>query len=272
MGIYDRQKDTVYYVNTDKLPGIKQKPSYMDEYGKGGLYTENRTVSFHTAIMHTVDKIAALDIRSFDNKDRWIVLLDLETGKYTLLDHQHDEAWIGGPAAASSVQWISDQSVVFLTEKSGFSHVSSLDLPTGKKQDLTKGNFEIRNLVASHDRKFLYFLANQDHPGAVSWCRLNLISPGTIEKITTMKGGYEVQMSPDQKWIAYRFSTSNHPWELFVQENKPGMKPVQITRKAKSPEFSAYPWREPSVITIPASDGAVVYARLYTPEKKKWSS
>ncbi|MFN6085443.1 MAG: hypothetical protein ACK476_11015, partial [Fluviicola sp.] len=101
MGIYDRQKDTVYYVNTDKLPGIKQKPSYMDEYGKGGLYTENRTVSFHTAIMHTVDKIAALDIRSFDNKDRWIGSIELNSLTISVIDHQHDSAWIGGPGISS---------------------------------------------------------------------------------------------------------------------------------------------------------------------------
>ncbi len=268
--LYDFRKDTIVEFNPGFLSGIKDVPDYFKEYPADRFHPRGklRAIELQQLTWNQSSGNAVLVFDAQDHKDRWFVGFNSASQRFNELDRQHDEAWIGGPAAASSVQWISDQSVVFLTEKSGFSHISSLDLPTGKKQDLTQGNFEIRNLVASHDKKSLFFLANQDHPGAVSWCRMNLTEPGKIEKITSLKGGYEVQMSPDQKWIAFRYSTSNCPWELFVQENRTGMKPVQITRKAMSPEFAAYPWREPSVIQFPASDGAAVYARLYAPEKK----
>ena len=42
-----------------------------------------------------------LDIRSADNKDRWIVLLNLKNARITELVHEHDEAWIGGPGISS---------------------------------------------------------------------------------------------------------------------------------------------------------------------------
>lgn len=268
--IYDFRKDSLIEFNPEILSTIRDVPEYYKEYPIDRFHPRGkiRSIELQQLTWNQSSGDAVLVFDSQDHKDRWLVGFNAVSQRFSELDRQHDEAWIGGPAAASLVQWISDKSVVFLTEKSGFSHVSLLDITTGKKQELTKGNFEIRNLKVSNDKQFLYFLANLEHPGAVSWCRLNLSSLNSIEKISSMKGGYEVEMSPDQKWIAYRFSTSNHPWELFVQENKPGIKPVQITRKAKSPEFSAYPWREPSVITIPASDGAGVYARLYTPEKK----
>jgi hypothetical protein len=40
---------------------------------------------------------AVVNVRSIDNKDRWIALLDLNTGDLKNLDRQRDEAWIAGP-------------------------------------------------------------------------------------------------------------------------------------------------------------------------------
>lgn len=39
---------------------------------------------------------AVVEIRAGDNKDRWLMLWDLGLNKLTLLDLQHDDAWIGG--------------------------------------------------------------------------------------------------------------------------------------------------------------------------------
>jgi dipeptidyl aminopeptidase/acylaminoacyl peptidase len=77
--------------------------------------------------------------------------------------------------------------------------------------------------VLSRNKQNFYLLTNEEHPGKQNWYRLK--TDGTKkEKITSMDGGYEVSMSPDEKWIAYRYSYINKPWELFVQENAPGQK------------------------------------------------
>jgi hypothetical protein len=55
-----------------------------------------------------------------------------------------------------------------------------------------------------------------------------------------MKGGNEVDLSPDEKWLAIRYSYSNKPWELYVQPNKPGAKAVQVTNSTTA-EFNSYP-------------------------------
>lgn len=55
---------------------------------------------------------AIIDIRSQDNKDRWIMELDAATGKLRLLDRQRDEAWIAGPGVnpfGARIGWINDQ-------------------------------------------------------------------------------------------------------------------------------------------------------------------
>jgi hypothetical protein len=48
---------------------------------------------------------AVTEIRSQDNKDRWLVKLNLERGSFEELDYQHDEAWIGGPGIPSLMLW-----------------------------------------------------------------------------------------------------------------------------------------------------------------------
>ena len=80
-----------------------------------------------------------------------------------------------------------------------------------------------------------------------------------------MEGGNEVTLSPDEKHLAIRYSTGNHPWELYLQENKPAADAIQLTHSTTK-EFDAYPWRMPEYISFNAQDGAVVHARLYRPK------
>jgi len=80
-----------------------------------------------------------------------------------------------------------------------------------------------------------------------------------------MTGAYQVTVSPDEKYLAVLYSYSTKPWELYLQENKPGGKIEQITNKAQSDEFKSYSWRDPEVITFTAADGAQVHARIYKP-------
>jgi len=89
---------------------------------------------------------------------------------------------------------------------------------------------------------------------------------GEPVQITSMEGGNEVTLSTDEKFLAIRFSAANKPWELYLQENKPGAEPVQITHST-TPEFEKYNWRIPEYVTFKAADGATVHARLYRPEK-----
>src|SRR5215510_7777612 len=61
--------------------------------------------------------------RSTDNKDRWSLLIDPATGKSKVLDHQHDDAWVGGPGAFT-LGWLGDnKTVYFQSERDGWSHL-----------------------------------------------------------------------------------------------------------------------------------------------------
>ena len=116
--IFDRQKDTILLIKTDQLPGIKDLPDYYstkninDSSAKDSSKNKitTRAVSIFGPTWNDKGSYAVVDIRSQDNKDRWLILLDCATAKLSLLDRQRDEAWVGGPGTfgASISGWIDD--------------------------------------------------------------------------------------------------------------------------------------------------------------------
>ncbi len=279
--VYDIIKDTVLTVKANDIPGIFDAPEFTKEYptkktkddnlpaGKAGkeVKPEPRAVSMSGLSWSADGKNNVIVIRSQDNKDRWIMSLDLATQKLKLIDRQHDEAWIGGPGTGffggNSLGWVNDNTIWFQSEESGYSHLYTYNLASGKKQALTSGKYEVQSVELSLDKKFFYVTTNEVHPGEKHFYKLP-IAGGKAEKLTSMTGAHEVTLSPDEKWIAYRYSYSNKPWELYIQENKASAKPQQIT-SSLTDEFKSYAWREPEVTTFKARDGVDVYARVYKP-------
>ncbi|HEY5771292.1 MAG TPA: prolyl oligopeptidase family serine peptidase, partial [Chitinophagaceae bacterium] len=269
--IYDRERDTVFAVKIDStFPGIRDLPDYVKDYPKQlerrNRRPTNRTVAFNSFVWSATGANAVLEIRSTDNKDRWLMLWDTATHALKLLDRQRDEAWIGGPGIGfgRNIGWIDDNTVWFQSESSGYSHLFTINIKTNERKALTSGKYEVQQTQLSNNKKFFYIITNEVHPGEQQFYRLT-IADGKKERITTMTGAYQVTVSPDEKYLAVLYSYSTKPWELYLQENKPGGKIEQITNKAQSDEFRSYSWRDPEVITFTASDGALVYARIYKP-------
>jgi dipeptidyl aminopeptidase/acylaminoacyl peptidase len=270
--VFDTEKDTVFIVKTDSLPGIRDLPEYLKEYPE--LYKEKsrnpplRAVSFTNTSWAPTGSYAVVEARAQDNKDRWLLLLDGATGRVTSLDRQRDEAWIGGPSAGGfpvfNSGWVNDDIFWFQSEASGYSHLYTINIKTKEKKALTGGNYEVQNARLSNNKKYFYLTTNEVHPGEQHFYRLP-VTGGKAEKLTSFTGSNQVSLSPDEKWIAYLYSYSNKPWELYLQPNNASGKPVQITTQAQSEEFRSYPWRDPELVTFTARDGAQVYARLYKP-------
>lgn len=271
--IYDRQKDSTYQVSHKSIPGIKDLPDYLKDYPQRKIdSTKVRPVSFHGPVWSESGQNALLEVRSQDYKDRWIMLLDAANNELTLLDRQRDEAWISGPgiswAGSGTLGWMPDQQHVwFQSEASGYSHLYQVNVKTQTKTALTSGKFEVFQPFISRDKKSWYFTSSEEHPGVRHFYKMPL-NGGKAQKLTSMKGNNEVSLSPDEKWLAIRYSYSNKPWQLYVQANKAGASARQVTNNL-SEEFKAYPWREPEMITFKASDGVEVHARLYQPQNKK---
>ncbi len=268
-GIYNIEKDSAYFVDFSKLNGIKVQPKYFEDYKKENK--EERYISFGKTSYSKDGNYAILDIRSQDNKDRWIVNLNLEKGTFQEIDHQHDEAWIGGPGIPSysylgkNLDFLGDNSTIyFQSEKTGFSHLYTYNLAKKELKQITSGNWEVRDVTLSKDKKNFYLSTNTTHPGNRDFYKIS-VDGGKMIPIFTEDGNHEVSLSPDEKKLLVRYSYKNKPWEIYWADNVPNAKKTQIT-SSLTPEFKNYNWQKPEVISFSANDGKTIYARLYQPE------
>ena len=271
-GIYSVAKDSVYFVDFSSLRHIQDVPKYLESYEKlKTIEKKDKLIVVQEPVYSENGSYAISEIRSQDNKDRWIVSLNLENGTFQELDHQHDEAWIGGPGIPSNsygrgtLGFLGDnETIYFQSEATGYSHLYTYNLKSKKKIQLTKGNWEVRDVTLAKDKKSFYLTTTTTHPGNRDFYKMEVSNP-VLQPILTKDGAHEVSLSPDENTLLVRYSYKNKPWELYVAPNKKNTTLNQITASTTE-NFKSYKWREPEVITFKAQDGTDVYARLYKPE------
>jgi dipeptidyl aminopeptidase/acylaminoacyl peptidase len=265
--VFDTQKDTVYKINTSAIPGIKDLPDYVKDYPKEladrTKRNEDRKVAIRGPYWSEDGKNAVVVVAADDNKDKWLMKLDAATGNLTLLNREHNDAWVGGPGQRN-LGWTDNTHFYFESEASGYAHIYLVDVTDGTKKQLTSGNWEVQTLQLSIDKKTFYFTANIDHPGVTDFYRLP-VAGGEPVKINSLKGLNEFYLSPDEKWLAIIYSYTNKPFELYIQPNKPGATPTKVTTSTTD-EFNSYPWRDAPIVTFKNRYGSDVYARLYLPK------
>ncbi|NME70967.1 S9 family peptidase [Flammeovirga aprica] len=273
--VYDIQKDTVYSIDLSKLSGIKDTPKYFENYPErdSSLLNQMRQVVMHPPQFSPNKNYAVADVRAYDNKDRWLIQINLQDGSFTEIDRQHDDAWVGGPGISGwnfwvgPIGWLNDNTLWYQSEKTGFSHLYTYNAETKETKAITAGDFEIHKTEVSKDKKFFYLTSNKENSSEVHFYKVS-IDGGEMTKLTSAVGHHSATLSPDEKYFADIYSYSNKPEELYIQANKSGSDWVKVT-KSTTEAFDKYEWRVPEVVTFKAKDGQSVHARLYKPEASK---
>lgn len=207
----------------------------------------------------------ALTGRSDDREDEWLFLVDIESGKTSIIEHVHDDAWVERLGLMNIVWWPDGQHISYISEKDGFAHLYKASLDAKDIKQLTNGRFEVQEALFSNDKKKWYLTTSEEHPGEFHFYSMPA-EGGKRTKITSMIGRSQTALSPDESSLAILYSLSTRPPEVYLQPNKPGAKAQQVTL-SPTEAFLSYPWHEPEIVTFKARDGVDVYARLYRPEK-----
>ncbi|MEM6783757.1 MAG: DPP IV N-terminal domain-containing protein, partial [Bacteroidota bacterium] len=273
--IQDLTRDTTYAVDLATLPGAFDAADYEREQGQE---TDSSRVLIPYGPFWSPDGAHAVVIaRADDNKDRWIARLDAETGGLTLLDRQRDEAWIAGPGIPwfgfeNSVGWIPGRDggyerFWFQSEATGFSHLYDVDVTTGTVTQRTRGPFEVFDPQLTRDGQTWVFQSSEGSPHERHVYRMST-EGGVRTKLTSLRGRNDFALSPDDQTLALLYSAANYPPEVYVQElTRDGARaPVRVT-DSPTEDWLSHGWRAPEIIEIPASDGALVPARIYRPEE-----
>ena len=232
-----------------------------------------RTVSWGVPEQSPDGAHMVVSLTAEDNKNRWYLKVDPGTGKATVLDNLRDDAWIrsmgigSGGFGGGGIAWLPDnRRFLFLSEKSGYMHLYSMDLGAAQPQAtaLTSGNWEVTGANLSADRSKVFLTTNEVHPGERHFYTMS-VDGGPRTKITTMVGSNDVTLSPDERAVALVHSYSTKPPELHVMPMAAGAEAMQVTT-TPTDEWRSFKWIDPRIVTYKARDGQDVYARLYTPE------
>ncbi len=229
-----------------------------------------RAVQLDRVVWSDDGRRAALQVFSWDNKDRWIAQVDLEGKRLVPLERMSDPAWVND-YDFFEFGWLRDgRTLWFLSEESGWSQLYLRPLPEGPRRPLTSGRFEVSNVTLSRDGVHFFASANREHPGIYEAYRM-AVEDGAVERLTRLDGLTEWVLSPDERSLLLTSSTTTEPPELFVQATEPGAEARRLT-ESTTPEFDAIRWTAPEIVPIPSRHGASapIYSRVYLPAD--WSA
>jgi hypothetical protein len=176
--------------------------------------------------------------RSTDNKDRWIVTLDAETGKTQVIDVLHDDAWI-----RERCRLRSDRAVEFLPDnKRDLVPLGTrrLDAPLhagsvgdgAKPKQLTSGKWEItppRPLETAGS-------STSPAPRRIPASGISIRCPldgGDAHEDHIDDRLVPAEISPDESTLGLVYSYSNKPPEVFVMPNQPGAAASRSPRRRR---------------------------------------
>jgi dipeptidyl aminopeptidase/acylaminoacyl peptidase len=199
-----------------------------------------------------------------DFKERYLLRIDADGGRLTTIDVLRDSAWVGGPCYPCGGFLPGTNRVWFVSEADGYAHLYTMHADGSDRQQLTRGAWEVLDARISDDRRFFELHTSEVSPYERQFYRLP-IAGGPAQRLTTQVGGHTVVVSPDGQLLADVFSTANRPPELFVGPARPGGAPGAQLTVSPTTDWLAHPWLQPEIITIPASDGVAVPARIYRP-------
>jgi dipeptidyl aminopeptidase/acylaminoacyl peptidase len=227
-----------------------------------------RGVSVSRVVWSDSGGLAAVQVESHDNKDRWIALVDpgaVEPGFETAL-HERDLAWVGwgfrdmGFVPGTEVLW-------FLSEHEGHGHLYTYE--DGEATKRTDGDWEVRDVRFTRDGSGVFMRTNRTNPGVYELERLDLAS-GELTALTSMGGTVEsYSLSPDESRVVFSYSEAFTPSEVYLVGAEGG-DPVKLTDTV-SEEFESMDWAMPEFVMIPSSHGdQPIHTRVYRPDPGKF--
>ncbi len=201
-----------------------------------------------------------------DGKD-WHLWIVKPNGEVKALVKDHDERWIPYAFITQKVDWLSDsQELLYSSYRDGYMHIYSISLDEKKSSQVTRGPWDIFELLATNDDKNIIYVSSEVKPYERT-IFLNKISKKK-PRIIGYKNGFvtSLSLSPEGKYVAYKYSNSTTPPEIYISSLEKNSSPKKVT-KSPLPDFYKYNWIEPKYMEFKNnSDGAAIYGKLYLPE------
>ncbi|BDD06239.1 S9 family peptidase [Aureibacter tunicatorum] len=194
-------------------------------------------------------------------------LIDLSSGIVKELYGEISDTNI--PEGMEMIVFEDKNKFVFFSEKSGWQHLYSYDLKSGKIKALTQGDFKVHKVLkADKETGKIFMLASSPEKDANPYhrqlCHVN-INGGKIKWLTDYKFNHDVKLSPDNRYFIDALSTVETPTEYVLRDTKSGKKIVDLAVTDIS-KLEAKGWKAPESFTAVARDGkTTIYGAVWKP-------
>lgn len=173
----------------------------------------------------------------------------------------------GGPNTPRMIrpQFLADaRRMVFLTEQSGFRHLSVLDPVYESLEQITRGHFEVYPLDMPEHRKHMFVTSTKEDASRIDVYQVDLPS-GKMTKLTPEAGSYSgTAVSPDGKHVLATFVNYGNLRELVHIDVASG---TQKALTDSHPEkVDAFTTAKPEFFSYPNRHGQEIRGHLFKPE------
>lgn len=160
------------------------------------------------------------------------------------------------------------QKIIFLSERSGWRQLYTLDLKTNEVTHLAKGNYYVNSIeYVDEKNETIYFLASGKEEGNNPYHQqlYKVNFKGKLTLLTPENTHHIINFSKDGSYFVDNYSTIQIPTKTVLRLAKNGKILVQLT-EADVSDATSRGWKAPETFSLTAKDGkTTIYGAYWKP-------
>ena len=213
----------------------------------------------------SVDWTPAGDAVMFQVQNREQTWLDLNrtdaiSGQTTRLFQETTPAWVDVHGAPT---WLDDGTFVWLSERTGWKHLSHHEVDGTLIRQITEGEWEFRTLHGiDEDKGWVYFSGTERSPIGSDLYRV-MLDGTALTRLSARPGTHRTVFSPNFAWYLDTWSDIHTPPQLRLHSADGSEK--RVITENQVPALSDYRLSRPEFLQVTARDGFVMEAMMIKP-------
>ena len=157
-----------------------------------------------------------------------------------------------------------DGHFVFMSERSGFSHLYWYDLNGNLDKQITRGDFEVKNFLGlDEETGTFYYTSNEGSPLRQAVWKTD--RKGRKTRLTAEEGTHTAQFSTDMKYFLDRYTSLDTPTVITLRDNTGRTLTTLVDNAALNRKLAEYALPTKEFFSFQTSDGTTLNGWMMKP-------
>ena len=191
-----------------------------------------------------------------------LIIADVKTGEAKTIITETDTCWVD---VFDNLTFLNDgKRFIWSSERDGFHHFYLYDISGKLINQITKGKWEIDNLISVDENKqIIYYTSLERSPLNIDLYSINL-DGSNKKRMTDFKGTHSINMSSNNKFYIDKFSNINTIPSTYLYDTDGSV--VSKLIEANMNVFNDYNFSPVEFLTFTTSDGVELNAAMIKPD------